>query len=151
MGMYDDGGDLVKRDATQDSALGFDFQKSPVARKMAAVLADIDNLIHWSYPAQLSEIVNAPGDSVQRDSVFTGAGVADPAHFIHDYPAGTGVDERLGAQSDEDIFFILAVALIGIAFVVRHQRDSAIGVKLGDDRDHGPEFAAIQPDHVILV
>lgn len=45
MGMHDDGGDLIERDAADHSAAVLDFQKATVARKMAAILADIYDLI----------------------------------------------------------------------------------------------------------
>ncbi len=45
MGMHDDGGDLIERDAADGLAAVFDFQKATVARKMAAIPADIYDLI----------------------------------------------------------------------------------------------------------
>ncbi|MDB5658472.1 MAG: hypothetical protein JWS10_1087 [Cypionkella sp.] len=47
MGMHDDGSDLIERDAADGLAAFLNFQKATVARKMAAITADIYDLIQW--------------------------------------------------------------------------------------------------------
>lgn len=96
----------------------FNLQKTTVARKMAAILADIYELIqHRTRYINTWSTYRVIWANFRQ---FWRAGVFDAAHFINDYAASAGFDQGCRLHPNIDVFFILAIALVCVALVVRH-------------------------------
>ena len=61
--MDEDCGDLIEGNKADGLALFFDLQESAVARQVAVVLADVNDLVQSAAPTEISYFINLCGES----------------------------------------------------------------------------------------